>query len=387
MEPAVQIDRLTKEFTRRDGTLVKAIDDADLVVEPGEFVVLLGPSGCGKTTLLRTIAGLETPDRGQIRVSGKTVFSSDERVLVTPSQRNLSMMFQSYALWPHMTVRNNVRYPLENRRAGKMSRSQMQEKVEDSLATVGISDLIDQYPGQLSGGQQQRTALARALVDGSRVVLFDEPLSNVDAQVREQLRIELLATQRRLGFTAIFVTHDQAEAMELATRIAVLDQGKVQQFGTPEEIYRSPATEYVATFIGSTNRMAGAWDSSAGVFRTSHGPIRVGDGRPTPKQANLLWRPEDGGLSQEDPGTTNAISGTVQAMLFMGSHTEYIVQCGEDRMRIWSSRPTSLSVDDHVWITLDPECVMVFEDSSDSRPSDEAGSTESAAGRSAEVVS
>lgn len=363
MEAAVQIDRLTKEFTRRDGTLVRAIDEADLNIEPGEFVVLLGPSGCGKTTLLRTIAGLETPDRGRIRVSGRTVYSSQERVLLSPARRSLSMMFQSYALWPHMTVRHNVRYPLENGRNGSLSRRDMDSKVVDVLRTVGISDLIDQYPGQLSGGQQQRTALARALVDGSPVVLFDEPLSNVDAQVREQLRVELLATQRRLGFTAIFVTHDQSEAMELATRIAVLDQGRVQQVGTPEEIYRNPATEYVATFIGSTNEMAGSWDPASRAFRTAHGLMRVGTTRAQPEKAKLLWRPESGQMRRDEPRSTNRLRGTVKASLFMGAHTEYIIQCGETRARIWSNQAEPFDAGDEVWIEVPPESLLVFEDS------------------------
>lgn len=362
MEPAVQIERLTKEFTRRDGTLVRAIDEADLVIEPGEFVVLLGPSGCGKTTLLRTIAGLETPDRGRISVSGKTVFSSEDRVLLSPERRSLSMMFQSYALWPHMTVRNNVRYPLENRRADRLPRKAMDAKVLEVLTTVGISELINQYPGQLSGGQQQRTALARALVDDSPVVLFDEPLSNVDAQVREQLRIELLSTQRRLGFTAIFVTHDQSEAMELATRIAVLDQGRVQQVGTPAEIYRNPATEYVATFIGTTNEMSGSWDPATDSYATAHGPMQVSRAHARSESAKLLWRPEDGRLSSEEPGSANRMRGTIAASLFMGAHTEYIVQCGDARVRIWSNQDEPFVDGDEVWAAISPEAIMVFSD-------------------------
>lgn len=363
MEAAVQIDRLTKEFTRRDGTAVRAIDEADLEIAPGEFVVLLGPSGCGKTTLLRTIAGLETPDRGRILVSGKTVYSSEQRVRLSPARRSLSMMFQSYALWPHMTVRHNVRYPLENGRNGSLSRRDMEVKVGDALKTVGISDLVDQYPGQLSGGQQQRTALARALVDGSPVVLFDEPLSNVDAQVREQLRVELLATQRRLGFTAIFVTHDQNEAMELATRIAVLDKGRVQQVGTPEEIYRSPATEYVATFIGSTNEMAGSWDPARRVFNTAHGPMRVSTPHAQPGKGKLLWRPECGQMRREEPSSVNRLRGTVRDSLFLGAHTEYIVQCGDTRTRIWSDQAEPFAAGDEVWIEVPAESIMVFADS------------------------
>ncbi|MFJ2660014.1 ABC transporter ATP-binding protein [Arthrobacter koreensis] len=356
-ETAVHIRGLTKHFRRQDGSTVPAIDGADLHIEKGEFVVLLGPSGCGKTTLLRSVAGLETPDSGQITVGGTTVFDGAAGINVGADRRELSMVFQSYALWPHMTAARNVRYPLENQRGPRRNRSTMNQRVAEALTAVGIGDLGGQYPSQLSGGQQQRVALARALVNNSDVVLFDEPLSNVDAKVRETLRVELLAMQRRFGFTALFVTHDQAEAMELATRIAVLDKGQVQQFGTPDEVYARPATEYVAKFIGNTNELDGT--RAAGGYSTSLGLVRTCAA--AGERATLLFRPEHGQLSAERPDTASALPGRVVAVLFMGTHTEFLVQAGESRLRIWvSGRSTDFREGDDVWVGLREQDVMVF---------------------------
>ncbi|VXC08293.1 ABC transporter ATP-binding protein [Citricoccus sp. K5] len=356
-QPAVQIRQLNKHFRRRDGSTVPAIDGASLDIQDGEFIVLLGPSGCGKTTLLRSVAGLETPDSGSITVRGTAVFDSGTGANLSADRRGLSMVFQSYALWPHMTAAQNVRYPLENQKAPRQSRAVMNQRVAEALEAVGIGDLGGQYPNQLSGGQQQRVALARALVNNSKVVLFDEPLSNVDAKVRETLRIELLAMQRRFGFTALFVTHDQAEAMELATRIAVLDRGRVQQFGTPDEIYARPATEYVAKFIGNTNelsgrRVEGGYETPLGLVRT---PQDAGE------RATVLFRPEHAQLSGERPETPSAFAGQVVAVLFMGTHTEFLVRSGETRMRIWvSGRSADFAEGDEVWVGLQEPDVMVF---------------------------
>ncbi|WP_324278085.1 ABC transporter ATP-binding protein [Blastococcus brunescens] len=242
--PVVEVSNLVKRFRRESGAVVNAIDDVSFEVAAGDFVVLLGPSGCGKTTLLRAIAGLETPDQGAIRIGGRAVFSAADRVEVPPERRDISMIFQSYALWPHMTAFKNVAYPLQSRRGRKVAKDEIARRVRQALELVGVGELETQYPGQMSGGQQQRIALARALVNNDELVLFDEPLSNVDAKVREQLRFELVSMQRKLGFSALFVTHDQTEAMELAHRIAVLDSGRIAQFGTPRRSTtgRPPAT-------------------------------------------------------------------------------------------------------------------------------------------------
>ena len=251
---ALALRDIRKHFTRRDGTKVPAVDGIDLDVAQGEFVVLLGPSGCGKTTLLRCIAGLESPDHGEITIHGDRHYVSAEGLDSSPNKRKLGMVFQSYALWPHMKVFSNVAYPLQVKR---VSRQQVRERVTEVLKTVGVGELLEQYPGQLSGGQQQRVALARALVSSDGLLLFDEPLSNVDAKVREQLRYEIRRMQQQIGFAAIYVTHDQEEAMELADRIAVLNKGRIAQLGTAQEIYEMPADRYVAKFIGATNEIFG----------------------------------------------------------------------------------------------------------------------------------
>ena len=279
------------------------------------------------------------------------------------------MVFQSYALWPHMTAARNVRYPLENQRGERRNRATMNQRVAEALTAVGIGDLGGQYPSQLSGGQQQRVALARALVNNSDVVLFDEPLSNVDAKVRETLRVELLAMQRRFGFTALFVTHDQAEAMELATRIAVLDKGQVQQFGTPDEVYARPATEYVAKFIGNTNELEGT--RTDGGYSTSLGLVRTSAA--AGERATLLFRPEHGQLSAERPDRAIALPGRVVAVLFMGTHTEFLVQAGEARLRIWvSGRSNDFRDGDEVWVGVREQDVMVFpRDGAEHQPQEE----------------
>ncbi|GAC1322128.1 MAG: ABC transporter ATP-binding protein [Chloroflexota bacterium] len=251
--PRISVQHLTKVYRTRQGDAL-ALDDVSLEVGDGEILVLLGPSGCGKTTLLRCLAGLETPDSGEITVHGRTVFSSARRVYVPPEHRQLSMVFQSYALWPHMSVADNVAYPLQNAGVG---RREIHERVSAVLSIVGLAALVSAYPGQLSGGQQQRVALARAIVSHEGVILFDEPLSNLDAKVRERIRIELLALHHDIRFSAVYVTHDQTEATALAGRLAVMQAGKIAQVGRPTDIYYAPVTRFVAGFIGSANEVGG----------------------------------------------------------------------------------------------------------------------------------
>jgi len=233
----VRLEGLKKYFDK-----VKAVNDIDLEIIPGEFVVLLGPSGCGKTTLLRCISGLE-------RVTeGKVFFDNDNITYLSPKDRNISMVFQNYAVWPHMTVKNNIAFPL---RIKKYSQHQIQEKVIWVANLLGIDDLLDRYPAQLSGGQRQRVAVARAIVMEPRVLLMDEPLSNLDALLRVRMRTEIKKLQENLKVTTIYVTHDQVEAMTMGDRIAVLNQGILQQFGSSDEIYHNPVNTFVAGFIGS----------------------------------------------------------------------------------------------------------------------------------------
>lgn len=284
----------------------------------GEFIVLLGPSGCGKTTLLRAVAGLEHPDEGTVRLGDRALFDSTTRVDVPPEDRRIGMVFQSYALWPHMSVSRNVAYPLRMRR---VARAERERRTKEILDKMHIGDLAEQNPGRISGGQQQRVALARALVCGDDLILFDEPLSNVDAKVREYLRLEIIAMQREFGFTAVYVTHDQEEAMGLATKIAVIDQGRIAQFGTPQEVYCAPMTLDVARFIGTANELPGEVSGPEGRTTTPIGEIAsTGTSRTTGRSVVLLTRPED--WSFDDAGS---FTGTVVSAAFLGPVSEHIV--------------------------------------------------------------
>ena len=339
-QPVVSLRNLVKRFRRADGTVATAIDGVTLDVMPGEFVVLLGPSGCGKTTLLRTIAGLERADEGEIDIHGRTVFAASRRVELPPEKRNLSMIFQSYALWPHLTVFENVAYPLRNRRRG-LSKAQIAEKVDHVLGLVGVSELRRQYPGQMSGGQQQRVALARALVDGGDLVLFDEPLSNVDAKVRELLRRELLEMQRALGFAAIYVTHDQSEAMELAHRVAVMGGGKVRQLGAPADVYLRPTSRYVANFVGTTNELPATVrgvDGGRLLVDTPAGQVTgvaASEALEVGAPAVASFRPEYCvlGAPADD---ANVWPGIVESVVFLGPSTETVVRLGGTDLRVRS---------------------------------------------------
>ncbi|SFK52886.1 ABC transporter ATP-binding protein [Geodermatophilus ruber] len=374
--PVVEVKNLIKRFRRESGAVVNAIDDVTFEVAQGDFVVLLGPSGCGKTTLLRTIAGLETPDEGSIAIAGRTQFSSREGIEVPPERRDISMIFQSYALWPHMTAFKNVAYPLLSRRGRKVPKDEVARRVREALELVGVGELERQYPGQMSGGQQQRIALARALVNNDDLVLFDEPLSNVDAKVREQLRFELVSMQRKLGFSALFVTHDQTEAMELAHRIAVLDSGRIAQFGSPQEIYHRPATRYVAKFIGAINESLGtvsAVDGDTVVVDTGHGRVvgaLVGQRVAVGDRVAAMWRPERGLLSREEPQAVNRWLGRVKAPMFVGSHTEYLLAVGDVDVRLWSPRSDLVDAGAAAWVSVAPEDVRVLPLDGDGRRAD-----------------
>jgi iron(III) transport system ATP-binding protein len=362
-EPLVAVRQLVKQFRRRGGDLVRAVDEVSMEVCEGEMVVLLGPSGCGKTTLLRSIVGLETPDSGMIHANGRVVFDTDPAVDVPPEGRGVSMMFQNYALWPHLTVGQNVNYPL---RARKYPKAQCRDKVIQSLGAVGLEALFDQYPGEMSGGQQQRIALARSLVTDPRVIVFDEPLSNVDARVRHDLRVEILAVQRLIGFAGIYVTHDQQEAMQMATRLAIMKDGVVVQMGAPEDVYRNPVNRFVATFVGTSNmldvRSSQRVDSQQFSVETSLGPIRVELGDGAGETSANSWRyvavrPESiliGGERTE----ALTIPARVETVMFSGAGTELTLLVGGERLNALAPpRQTDLRPDDDVYIGLDAAAV------------------------------
>jgi iron(III) transport system ATP-binding protein len=326
----VVIDGLVKHFHGNPPT--KAVDDLGLEIDQGEFLILLGPSGCGKTTALRCLAGLETPSAGRISFGDTTVFDASRRVNLSPDKRNVGMVFQSYALWPHMTVRKNIAYPL---RARKLRQGLKAGWVEETAALVDCGPLLDRYPAQLSGGQQQRVALARGLVARPELVLFDEPLSNLDARLRDQVRAEIHELHTRLGFTAVFVTHDQSEALALGDRLAVMRHGRIEQYDTPESIYEQPATEYVAAFLGMANRLVceyvdGRWVADGQVLGGA--PVQV----PTGKALAVRLRADDVALHPvgEDPAPDRTTANvTVVDAEYAGRHMDVVVVMGTTRLQ------------------------------------------------------
>ena len=302
----------------------------DLEIKPGELFSFLGPSGSGKSTLLRAIAGFGPEPKGQI------LLDDEEISRLPPWKRNVGMVFQSYALWPHLTVRRNVAFGLEER---KLPKRQIEERVEQALELVGLLELADRRPSQLSGGQQQRIALARTIVVEPRVLLLDEPLSNLDANLRIQMRREILELQRKLGLTTIFVTHDQEEANTISDRMAVLDQGVIQQVGTPMELYDNPCNAFVANFLGTANVLAGHFEQDQqGVrFRTPGGFSIAIDGTEKRGDGHILFRPQNLRIAHPDrPQTdgTTSLTGTVRHREFLGSLVRYEVEVGSQRLLV-----------------------------------------------------
>jgi spermidine/putrescine ABC transporter ATP-binding subunit len=302
-----------------------AVDNFNLKVEQGEFVALLGPSGCGKTTTLRIVAGFERPDAGEVVIQGKVATDRP------PYKRDVGIVFQSYALFPHMTVLENVAYGLRMR---KVPRPEIVERVRSVLQLVHLEGLDDRYPRQLSGGQQQRVAVARAVVIRPSVLLFDEPLSNLDARLRQEMRRELRQLQRSLRIATIFVTHDQEEALSMADRVVVMNAGRIEQIGTPEGIYQTPASAFVAAFIGECNFFHGeitAVEDSSAVFAAQAGPAFRLPVRPDFRPGTygtVAIRPENLAILSGDesvPPGFNVVTGTVQTVTYLGPVTQYHV--------------------------------------------------------------
>jgi iron(III) transport system ATP-binding protein len=331
----IEVKGLHKKFTTEQGQ-VRAVRGIDLQVGEGEFFTLLGPSGCGKSTVLRCIAGLEKPDDGEIAIAGRAVFSSTHRVFVPPHQRDVAMVFQSYAIWPHMTVYENVVYPLE----GKMPKTAMREKVMETLRMVGIEELANRPAPQLSGGQQQRVALARALVKGAKVLLLDEPLSNLDAKMRIRMRFELRELQKRIGITSLYVTHDQEEAIALSDRVAVMSEGQFVEVGTPIMVYMRPRSRFAAYFVGSCNFLPGKIikrSEVGGVARTGLGDVECVLPGDVPDDVIVSIRPEHIRLldiEQESRTQGNVFTGTVTSATFLGKFFDCIVKIGGDSIRV-----------------------------------------------------
>jgi iron(III) transport system ATP-binding protein len=359
------IENLHKTFIAAGQADVRAIDGISLNAETGKLLTLLGPSGCGKTTTLRCLAGLERPNSGRIVIDGKVVFDSERRIFVPPSERALGMVFQSYAIWPHMTVFENVAFPLRVARDRKYSTAEIKQEVGRVLEMVRLNGYENRASTQLSGGQQQRLAFARGLVRKPTLLLLDEPLSNLDAKLREQMRVELKRLQRSLGVTTVYVTHDQSEALALSDEIAVFSNGRIVQRGSPQEIYRRPGNQFVADFVGSANFFHGtvaAQSDEGATVTTPHGAIRCSfTAEVRPGQAVVVTaRPEDLSISAQHPGDgLNVFAGKVAHRVFLGEVTDYFVDLGGGgEIRVRAAPNVDLDIGRAVHVSIRPQqCV------------------------------
>ncbi len=367
-EPAVlKIDSLYTEYKNELGQPVKAAQDVNINVPEGHFFTLLGPSGCGKTTTLRSIAGLERPNGGEITVGEVVIFSAKRRIFVPPNQRGFGMVFQSYAIWPHMDVFTNTAFPLQVGKK-KYSKEQIDAKVMRVLKAVQLDHLRDREATKLSGGQQQRLALARALVMEPKLLLLDEPLSNLDAKLRELMRFELKRLQRELKITTIYVTHDQSEALALSHQIAVMNAGRIQQIGSPREIYERPQTQFVADFVGTTNFVDGTVlarepEDNVYLIDTEIGRLRSYSVEAvSPGQKVILSiRPEDVRLSEAPLAAgQNVVEGVVDQKVFLGESLDWVIKSG-NRTLLARTHPTIYTrVGEKVWAHIDAaKCVAM----------------------------
>ena len=350
------IEGLTKRFEE-----VVAVDDVDLDIADHELISLLGPSGCGKTTTLRCIAGFETPTAGRIAFDGQDI------VGLQPERRDIGMVFQSYAIWPHMTVAQNVAYPLEVR---KVDPAEIGDRVAGVLRLVGLSAMAGKLATQLSGGQQQRTALARAIVSRPRLLLFDEPLSNLDLKLREQMRVELKRIQHEVGITSIYVTHDQAEALVMSDEIIVMSKGRIEQKGGPREIYARPANAYVSNFVGVANLLEGRVTGVTApgrceveISQAAGGrvrlPCRLGEGIAAGEEAIVSVRPENVQASRESRDGP-CLEGEVLQAIFLGNCLDCRVRWGEFEWKVLAHPRAGLRKGERVFLRLDPDHTLAI---------------------------
>ena len=356
----IEIQNLFKRF--KD---VVAVNRIQLDIDKGEMLTLLGPSGCGKTTTLRCIAGLEKPEEGDIIIDGKPMLSQG---FIPASKRGIGMVFQNYAVWPHMKVFSNIVYGLKLQ---KIAKKQMRQQAQQVLELVGLAGLEDRYPAQLSGGQQQRVALARALVTNPKVLLLDEPLSNLDAKLREELRFEIKSLVRRMGITAVYVTHDQAEAMVISDRIAVMDSGNVVQIGNPQEIYQKPANRFVADFIGTMNFMSGEIidimeGRNAVAVKTEFSDKMVcttSDSAAATPGASVYAsiRPEDVDVLIEPPqAADNVFKGKIVHKAYLGNFLFYFVSVNDTMIRVQAPHHLPQDEGQEIYLFFDPQKCMIL---------------------------
>ena len=344
---SVELRGLTKRYDS-----IAVVDEVSLNIEHGRLVCLLGPSGCGKTTTLRLIAGFVEPSAGEIHVGDRLVSSKDRTL--PPEQRNMSMIFQSYALWPHMTVAENVIYGLKLR---KLDRETISRKLQAILATTQLAKLADRYPSELSGGQQQRVALARALIVDPQTLLLDEPLSNLDANLREEMRFEVRRLHDQYRYTTVYVTHDQFEAMTTADLIAVMNAGKIEQAGTPEDIYDRPRSEFVARFIGASNVVKGKTLDENHISFAGTTLRCVGAKLAAGGETAVSIRQHDICIFASVPAATeNVVPAKVTRQVFLGDSRDYMVEVGDGtQLRVVTSATDSFPKGSDVWLHLPPE--------------------------------
>jgi iron(III) transport system ATP-binding protein len=366
----LRVAHLSKIFENQTDRIVGGIRDASFALEAGSFFALLGPSGCGKTTTLRCIAGLEAPDTGTIEVGSRRLFDADARVNVPVEQRAVGMVFQSYAIWPHMTVAENVAFPLTVARNPRHSRAEIAEAVRRALGVVDLDGFQERSATRLSGGQQQRVALARAIVHEPRLLLLDEPLSNLDAQLRDEMRSELKRLQHKIGITTVYVTHDQSEALALSDRLAVIDHGEIIQIGSPHDIYFRPANPFVARFVGATNLLPGRLTDRSG----GRGRAEVLDGRaiecavPQPiadaTAISVSIRPESIRLKRQQDGAPpagdNWLPGRISGVTFLGAAHRIDVVCDEVTLQVSAPSDLPLPSDPDVWLVFAPDAAVAL---------------------------
>jgi len=353
----IRIKNLNKDYLS-EGKRITALSDVNLTIPSNKIFTLLGPSGCGKTTLLRCIVGLEMPDSGEIGIGDEIVWSKDSAIFVPPEKRGLSMVFQTYAIWPHMNVFDNVAYPLQVRHE---PRKEIKRKVEKTLRFVQLEGLENRPATKLSGGQQQRVALARALVPEPKVILFDEPLSNLDAKLREETRKELRSFLTKLKITAVYVTHDRIEALSLSDVIAVMKAGRIMEIGTPKEIYFSSGQQFVVDFVGRTNLIEGRVvniGSDGALVSTAMGTIacKAQTATPVGSMVTVSIRPEFINVTTGDCGKErNAFRGRVESLVFVGEAYEGEIRVGETRL-VTKIAPTAIIKEgDEIGLCIDPD--------------------------------
>ncbi len=352
------------EVTKRFGSAL-AVDRLSFTIAPGELFTLLGPSGCGKTTTLRLVAGLEEPDEGEIFLNGIPIASPKRGIFLPPDRRQMGMVFQSYAIWPHLTVFENVAFPLRVRREPAPV---IKKRVLEALELVGLQGLAERGATELSGGQQQRVALARALAYAPAILLLDEPLSNLDAKLREQMRFELCSLQRRLNLSVLYVTHDQDEAMAMSDRIAVINRGRLEQVGAAAELYETPASSFVGDFLGRTVMLQGT------VKKNEKGAwidLRNAGGRISPKndrldhfaegdEVRILSRPEDIDLLPGGEVCANQIRAEVEMVAYLGDHLEYSVSVGGWSFVLAAGKKARYPVGAGIRLAFDPERITIL---------------------------